>query len=219
MNRDAAIAVDGQPGLAQSVPNSCGFGCEGHQHRGCAELHRLSTPTGVEILRADQSLQQHLPKPHQALGPDQGHIGVGFSGLAARLLPLRFNPVIGQSVQLRIQRFSVLLHGQARQALLPGAGLIPALFKAGRDQFVGEKKGPLRFDALEFRQFLRFVVQSADVLHGRLMPVPQKAFVAVGPTQLPPDPTQGSLHQVLILHGPGWIPHHRQAGTVRFLAG
>ena len=135
------------------------------------------------------------------------------------MLPLRFNPVIGQSVQLRVQRFTVLVHGQTRQALLPGAGLIPALLKAGCDQFVGQKQRPLRFDALEFRQFFRFVVQSADVLHGRLMAVPQKAFVAVGPTQLPPDPTQGSLHQALILHGPGWISHHGQTGTVGFLAG
>ena len=50
------------------------------------------------------------------------------------------------------------------------------------------------------------------------MPVAKEAFVAVGTAEFPPDPSHRSLDQRAVFHCPGWVAHHREAGTVGFLA-
>ena len=98
-------------------------------------------------------------------------------------------------------------------------GLVPAPFAACSDQFEGQKQRPLRLDPFKGSELLRFVVQAVDVFHRRLVTIPEEAFVAVGPAEFPSNPTAGALHQGGILHRPGGITNHREAGTVGFLAG
>ena len=98
-------------------------------------------------------------------------------------------------------------------------GLVPVLLAACGDQFEGQKQRPLRLDPFKDGELLRFVVQAGDVFHRRLVTIPEKAFVAVGPTEFTSYPTAGAFHQGSIFHRPGGITNHREAGTVGFLAG
>ena len=71
------------------------------------------------------------------------------------------------------------MHGQDRQLVLPGAGVLPAFLAAGGDQFKGQKQRPLRFNPFELGELLRLVMKTIDVFHGGLMAIPKKAFVAI----------------------------------------
>ena len=72
---------------------------------------------------------------------------------------------------------------------------------------------------LELGQFLPLVMQTGVVFHHGLVAIAAEALVAVGPAQLRADLVAGALHQLGVLHRPGWVADHRQAGRIHFLAG
>ena len=181
MHVDRTAATDGKPIVAEDCLDAGVLDGKGHQHRFCSQGGRLTPMAGVKVGGRHQPLQQHLPQPGQALGPDQRQIGVGLPRLAAGLLAFRSHPFIRDAIELGVQRLSIPLHGQPLQAAVPASGVVPTLLAAGCHQLEGQKQGPFRFDAFKFGQFLRLVMQSADILHSGLVSVAEEAFVAIGP--------------------------------------
>ena len=139
--------------------------------------------------------------------------------LASRLVAFRFQGLLRHHIQLWIQLLTVLLHGQWFQPFMPMAGVVPAFFAAGGEQFVGQKQGPFRFDSLEGGQLIALVMQPADVFHHGLVAVTEESLVAIGTAEFAANPFTGAGDQLGILNGPGGIADHRQTGTIRFLAG
>ena len=72
---------------------------------------------------------------------------------------------------------------------------------------------------LERGQLLPLVVQPGHVLVHALVAIAAEALVAVAATQLAADRVAGAGHQLRILHRPGGVADHRQAGAVGLLAG
>ena len=214
-----AVQGHGESGVLQGLAHGTVLNGERHQHRLRAQCCRLTPTAGIEVCGGHQTFQKHFPQPGQALGPDQRQVGVGLAGLAARSAPFRADPIIRHPVQLRVQGLSVPFHGQPLKLAVPASGVLPALFAACRHQLEGQEQGPLRFDVFKFGQFLRLVMQPTDVFHGGLVSVPEEAFVAVGPAEFPSDPPQGSLDEIVVIHGPGGIAHHGQTGAVSLFAG
>ena len=122
-------------------------------------------------------------------------------------------------IELRQQGGAVHLNAQLRQLLAPAPGLLPAFLAAGGDQLVGQEQGPFAFDVLELGQLLALVVQAGDVFDHGLVAVATEALVAMAAAQFAADFLAGALHQLGILHGPGRVADHREAGAVHLLAG
>ena len=115
----------------------------------------------------------------------------------------------GNEVELGEQGALRLLQAHFMEALAPLAGLLPALFAAGRDQFISPKQGPFAFDVLKLRQLLPFVVQAGVVFDHGLVAIAAEAFISVGPTQLGANLGAGAPPQLWVVHGPGGIADHR----------
>ena len=184
-----------------------------------AQADGPSPPAGIEVLGADQTGQQQVRQPGQALGPQQWHVLVGFARLAARLTPLGGDRLGRYPVQLGQQGVALHQHADPGQALAPLARLAPALFAAGGDQLVGPEQGPLALEVLELGQLFALVMQAGVVFDHGLVAVPPEALVAVGAAQIAADLGPGALGQPGILDRPGGVADHRQAGGVDLLAG
>ena len=139
--------------------------------------------------------------------------------LTSRLLSFRVQAVCRHHIQLWIELLTVLFHGKRFQALMPVAGIVPAFFATGCDQFIGQKEGPFRFDALEGGEFIPLVMQPAHVFDHGLVAIPEETLVAVRTSQIAADPLDGSGHQIAVFDRPGGIPHNGEAGTIGFFAG
>jgi hypothetical protein len=163
-------------------------------------------------------MEQQIRQPGEALGPEEGNVLIGPARLASGVAPLSRDSLRADQIELRQQGHPIHVHTQLRKPLPPATGLLPALLATGCQQLVGQKKGPLALDVLELRQFFRLVMEPAHVLDHRLVAIAAEAFVAIGAAQVLADLAAGAGHQIAVLHSPGGIADHRQAGAVGFLA-
>ena len=208
-----------QARLAQGVGDGGISGHQAHQHLAGTERGRVAAMAGIEIFRRDQAVQQQVGEPGEALGPQQRHVFIRLPGLAAGVAPLGRDCRLRHVVELRQQGHAVDGDAQLVEATAPAASFLPALLAAGRDQLIGVEERPFALDVLEFRQLFGLVMEAADVLHHTLVAVAAEALVAVGAAQITADLGAGAFHQRRILHRPGGVADHREAGAVGFLAG
>ena len=214
-----AVACQRQPRLVEGIGDRAVGRHQGHQHLLGPQRFGPPAATGIEIIWRDQAQQQQIRQPGEALGPEQGHVGVGLAGLAAGLTPLGRDGAFGHQIELRQQGDPARPHAHRGEFLAPLAGLVPALFTAGRDQFVGPKQRPLAFNVLKGRQFFPLVMQPGVVLHHGLMAIAPEALVAVGPAEVGSDLAPGALGQLGVFHRPGRVANHREAGAIHLFAG
>ena len=192
---------------------------QGDEHLLGAEGAGPTASDRIQVIRGDQSMQEQVGEPGEALGPQQGHVGIGHPALAARLAPFGLDRLCGHQVELGQQRTPLLVEAYRRQALAPLASFLPALLATGGDQLVGPEQGPLAFEVLELGQFLPLVMQTGVVFDHGLVAVAAEALVAVGAPQFRSDLGPGALAELGIFHGPGGIANHREAGAVDLFAG
>ena len=217
--RAAVAFTDRQAGLLQHRGDAPIGRRQGHQHLLGPEGGVVAPLAGIEIRRGDEAGQQQISQPGEALGPEQGHVVIGQARLAAGLAPFGGDVLGRHQIELRQQGGAVHLNAQLRQLLAPAPGLLPAFLAAGGDQLVGQEQGPFAFDVLELGQLLALVVQAGAVFHQGLVAVAAEALVAVAAAQVAADFVAGAFHQLGILHGPGRVADHREAGAVHLLAG
>ena len=215
----AAGILHRQTGGDQPLGDPLLLGHQRHQHPLGTERLAPAPTDRIQIIRGDQAVQQQIRQPGEALGPEQGDVVIGLAGLAAGVASLGGNGRLSHQIKLRQQGHPLHLHAQLRQAPPPAPRLLPTLLATGGQQFVGQEEGPLALDVLKLRQFLRLIVQAAHVFDHRLVAIAAEALVAVGAPEVLADLGAGADHQILVIHGPGWIADHRQTGAVRLLAG
>ena len=59
-------------------------------------------------------MQEQVGEPGEALGPQQGHVGIGHPALAARLAPFGLDRLRGHQVELGQQRTPLLVEAYRR---------------------------------------------------------------------------------------------------------
>ena len=135
---------------------------------------RQTPAARIQLLRRNPAAYQQLAQQPQALTPEQGHIVIGFSQLAARALALSLHRLSRHPIELRQQPILSALNSQLLQPLIQIVGLWPTLLHTCGDQLKGQKQGPLAFDAFKTSQLLGLVVQACAVLHHGLMAIAAK---------------------------------------------
>ena len=112
LHRNHGGWIDRHLGSQQLLAHAIRLRSHRHKNRLGAKRLRLPSATGVDVLRADQIVEQHFPEPHQALGPDQRQVGVGHPLLAAWIEPFLIDGTGRDLIELGVETFAVLFNGQ-----------------------------------------------------------------------------------------------------------